>query len=59
MVNIFPSRASLIRMIEMVLFEQDDEWQDSRRYLLAESMARIAADPAAQEVSRRCSWRAD
>ena len=27
----------------MVLFEQDDEWQDGRRYFLPESMARIDA----------------
>jgi len=35
----------------MVLFEQDDDWQDGRRYFLPESMARIDAAPAGEEVS--------
>ena len=34
----------------MVLFEQDDEWQDGRRYFLPESMARIDAPATAEEV---------
>lgn len=35
----------------MVLFEQDDEWQDGRRYFLPESMARIDALATPEEVS--------
>jgi transposase-like protein len=50
-VGIFPTRASLIRLVGMVLAEQDDEWQDGRRYFLAESMARIGAVPEPEEVS--------
>ena len=34
----------------MVLFEQDDEWQDGRRSFLPESMARIDAPATAEEV---------
>jgi transposase-like protein len=49
-VGIFPTRASLIRLVGMVLAEQDDEWQDGRRYFLPESMARIDAVPVAEEV---------
>jgi hypothetical protein len=42
-VGIFPTRASLIRLVGMILAEQDDEWQDGRCYFRPESMALIDA----------------
>jgi transposase-like protein len=47
----FPTRASLIRLVGMVLAEQDDEWQDGRRYFRPETMAAIDAVIEHGEVS--------
>ncbi len=51
MIGIFPTRASLIRLVGMVLAEQDDEWQDGRRYFRPETMALIDAVVDHEEVS--------
>jgi putative transposase len=42
-VGIFPSRAAAVRLVGMILAEQDDEWQDGRRYFRPETMATIDA----------------
>jgi transposase-like protein len=49
-VGIFPTRASVIRLVGMILAEQDDEWQDGRRYFRPETLALIDAEPDLQEV---------
>ena len=50
-VGIFPNRSAVIRLVGMILAEQDDEWQDGRRYFLPETMAAIDA-VAIEEVGQ-------
>ncbi len=40
-VGIFPNEASIMRLIRAVLFEQNDEWQTSSRYMMVEAFAQI------------------
>lgn len=47
-VGIFPTRESVLRLLGMMLLEQDDEWKVGRRYFAASTMAQLnpTATPA-------------
>jgi transposase-like protein len=51
-VGIFPNRASAIRLVGMILAEQDDEWQDGRCYFRPETMTAIDALVPIEEVGQ-------
>ena len=49
-VGIFPSEASILRLIGAVLLEANDEWQLQHRYMGVEAMAELLGPPPAAET---------
>ena len=50
-VGIFPNEASIMHLIGAVLFEQNDEWQTSSRYMMGEAFAQIDKEDIAPLLS--------
>ncbi len=47
-VGIFPNRRSALRLVVMLLVEQNDDWAVSRRYFSLESMQLVVLGPTAR-----------
>lgn len=56
-IGIFPNDRAVVRLVDSVLAEQNDEWAVARRYFSAESLAKLTTIELSDPLPPQRCWR--